>query len=1532
MREFLRYLFVVTAMLMVVVGNVWAWRGAKIHVYSQPTDCGYVYANTSNSGSASNLTYDYADKSEDRTGKATYSFYLFNLPKPGYKFMGYSDNKSATTGITTTNKFDIECGTAWWGNYTEETYYAIFAPITYTVAFNGNGSTSGTMANMSMLYNAPKTLIANAFARQYTVAYNADGGTSSVPSAVVDYTFMGWEDHNSMAYNGTTYSYAEFDAPYYANTYADLYAAFGYNKYNLLQHYINNGKGEGRSPKGSVPGVYPNNANVSNLTTISNATVTLYAQWQSASVTLPNATKAGAVIDGWYDGNVKVGEPGDSYTPTANVTLTAKWIEKYTPEFSGNNYALFVDREQANAFTFKYTSNPTVHIEVVSISNVNNGSGKVISYDAVNNKIIAHNAGVAEIYFTQAETETIKAGTSAAYTITISKHQTSFGGEAYSIMVDGTQMANYSYTNTSSAQPTSLNSDDFFYTIDNVVFANEALNKGTDLITFNPSTKQITACNAGSAQITLHQKETYKYTGATVSYNITVDKYTPTFIWNAGNAVYYYGSSIPNIFSTTNPDVEVTFESDNEAFARVENNTLYIANAHETATITVEQKENYKWYGKTETYTITPVKENNHVEFTLTNDNHTTFEKPLSGQVRWQNNGYQLGNGGWTVRKDEFVIAFTGVPDTLYFDKVLEKSLGQLPGTYLCRVYESVDGEDWGEYIWEREKREENYKAKVALSSSTRFIKFYYEGTVYCNYRNIKVTERFQFEATPTAIDYGSEGITYGQQKDTVIFLHANAGRITKAVITGADADYFNVTPKLIPGTGRDCFGNAALEVTFDNLGKDRGATPYNATLVISDNSDKTEDIHIPLTGIRDGKSTADIIWNPNASPYYFNTTIANIAYSTNRDAKCPLTFATTDNTIAEVKNGDLHIYNKGQEVTITVTQPGNADYMPATETFIFTPCERPSLEVPFCVSQALHAKSVQLGTKCKWLDDAQIQVADPGLDGFLYSDDRKRVLITFAGVPDKLYFEFCSQSSTLPPTPENATDAWIVEESTNGVDWARAWKTSNTSTDWGASGEIDLKPNTRYIRFSYKGNFAGLLRNIIISSLEGNNYLRAEGGYLSRGAKWGTQAVVDPFGVVCRVSRFTVDNTNIYTRLQFVDNMQYLFETSDTKEVFTDAEHANNLAYLWQISSDASGKFTIQSANDLGNGNLGNYFTIIDNTLAFTSDPSKATVWHMETPAEHNAVVKNYMDVAAAKAAEKDFGADVNTLEKVRSSIVTQDFVITEIAVPDEVPLAEQAGVYRDDINGTFDVYDDTIPGLKPGFYRLTVKAFYRISDSQKAQTAKANNWESVLAYVYANDVKYPIQSVYTSYNASSYDASDEIFEGHYYPTKLIPSVERAFNHDVNRYLNDVYVYVEADQGQTTGTLHYGIKNPSYVPGAWLTYGKVTLTHFGRKEYIFEGKDSEKPTDWFTPENWSQGSVPKDYHTVRIGANVNITTPINIHGITIDDTMISVTSIPALCTVRIADSRPLPGPLTYAFTLRKPRSKAIFEQASAAI
>ena len=176
-------------------------------------------------------------------------------------------------------------------------------------------------------------------------------------------------------------------------------------------------------------------------------------------------------------------------------------------------------------------------------------------------------------------------------------------------------------------------------------------------------------------------------TAAEKTITLTVNKYTPQFTWNASNTPYYYGTSIPNIFSTTNPDVEVTFESDNEAFARVENNTLYIANAHETATITVEQKENYKWNAQTKTYTITPVKENNHVEFTYTqamfNDGTITTQKVAGESCKWDGNGVKLESGATNWDDKFIVIHFEGIPKDISFKY---KAQGEYEGIGNCIV------------------------------------------------------------------------------------------------------------------------------------------------------------------------------------------------------------------------------------------------------------------------------------------------------------------------------------------------------------------------------------------------------------------------------------------------------------------------------------------------------------------------------------------------------------------------------------------------------------------------------------------------------------------------------------------------------------------------------------------------------------------------------------------------------------------------------------------------------------------------------
>ena len=335
----------------------------------------YVSVNadqSSSTGQGSETAVCSTKKNASSAPSYTYTFKAET--NEGYKFEGWY---TAATGGTrksqdaTYNETDVK------GNTNESsasaTYFARMTANTYYIAFNGNSATSGSMSNLKMTYGTAKNLTANAYKRAYTVTYNADGGSCGTSSATATYTFQNW--NTNAAGTGTTYT---------------------------------------------------DKQEVNKLTTTNNATVTLYAKWSSASVTLPAATKAGGVLEGWYNGTTKIGDPGDAYTPTANVTLKAKWIDKYTPVFTGSNQSLKVGGEVSGVFSFEHTDNPEAHITVTSISDVNNGNGKVIEYNAATNKIIAHNAGTATIYFTQNETSTIKSGTSATYTVTVTKYEPLF--------------------------------------------------------------------------------------------------------------------------------------------------------------------------------------------------------------------------------------------------------------------------------------------------------------------------------------------------------------------------------------------------------------------------------------------------------------------------------------------------------------------------------------------------------------------------------------------------------------------------------------------------------------------------------------------------------------------------------------------------------------------------------------------------------------------------------------------------------------------------------------------------------------------------------------------------------------------------------------------------------------------------------------------------------------------------------------------------------------------------------------------------
>lgn len=1010
---------------------------------------------------------------------------------------------------------------------------------------------------------------------------------------------------------------------------------------------------------------------------------------------------------------------------------------------------------------------------------------------------------------------------------------------------------------------------------------------------------------ACTIKIKLAQPENAGYYAGYDEKILTVIKNTPDFTWNAGGATYYYGSTIPSIFSTTG-ECAYTLTSNNVYAANVIDNTLHIYNVKETATITATQVENYKWNGKEVEYVITPVNQNNHVPFTVTSANKGTFVTVAEDDAEWNgDNGYKMGAGKIIMDNAPYsyiIIQFVGIPDKLTFratcDKVGIGAASSYPvgNNYYFDVYESEDGSFGDTPIWSNPNRgtkyseigEQNYT--VQLAPTTRYVKLCYHGTCYGHFRNIHISELHKFTSNPKeTLDFGTEGLNYGEQTELIAFNHANAGRVTSAEITGEDANYFRVAPSTIAGTGRDLYGTAYLAVTFDNVyneeRRNKGDNAYNATLTIRDN-DSTR--VITLTGKRFGKSYPKFTFNPNHLPYYYGATIANIASSSNTDyANCPLSFETTDSQIAYVdEDGRLHIGTKEGSVTITVRQNnGNADYYSGSATFTFTPRTRPDLAVPFFINKAKYDEGILTpgqDADMTWNSDPNNEIRLG--DGWVLptSWGVKSFIVVFDGTPDKVSFQYKTNKTTTSSQFGDGdilkAPIWTVEEAPNDKDWTPVWRDVNNSNSYASSvTECMLKENTRYLRFSYNGNGYGYFKNIKVTELVGYKYLRAsDGEYLSRGGKWATQAVTDAFGIPCRLMNETEDNEHSYTRFEYADSKECLYETD--AEIFTDNKTANSQNALWHVDYVDGTLLRLRSANTAF-GKQGYYVTDSEGAMALTSDAAAATLWVMEDYTEHGPYMASIFDVEAAAAAREEFGSDVNTRAKVHDKLTTEDFEKEVISIETVSPAQRSTeGEFRNGVLGARDVYDFVKTGLTPGFYILSVKAMFRVANSETAWENHQRGTESVVAYAYANNVKYPIQSVYASYQNPQIEGSDErhdvLGEPHYYSTTL-SSATTAFG-DPNRYNNDIYVLVGED-----GRLEYGMKCPSYVPGAWLAYAGVTLTRVARKQYIFNGSVDD---EWTTDGSWNRGSQPNIHHEVIIDHDVIIESEIAAYSVTINE------------------------------------------------
>ena len=198
---------------------------------------------------------------------------LPSTSKTGYTFGGWkcsADNLIKSAGSSYAPTGNATMTAQWMAN-------------TFSVEFNGNGATGGSMSNQSFTYGTAQALTANGFERKYTVKFNSEGGTTCSNLTAV-YTFAGWATSET----GTK--------------------------------------------------VYNNRQSVSDLTGVNGGVYQLYAVWTPERIILPSPIKTGYTFTGWYSGSTKIGDAFASYTPSANITLQAHWsVNAYSVTFVNYN-------------------------------------------------------------------------------------------------------------------------------------------------------------------------------------------------------------------------------------------------------------------------------------------------------------------------------------------------------------------------------------------------------------------------------------------------------------------------------------------------------------------------------------------------------------------------------------------------------------------------------------------------------------------------------------------------------------------------------------------------------------------------------------------------------------------------------------------------------------------------------------------------------------------------------------------------------------------------------------------------------------------------------------------------------------------------------------------------------------------------------------------------------------------------------------------------------------------------------------------
>ena len=784
----------------------------------------------SNPGSAE--TYDWTQKNAKEAPSYKYNYYIEDSDPEGYTFAGWYKNSECTNSKTPNRSFSEDV-TATETEKTDLEYWAKWNPNTYTVNYNGNATATlgGSMSQQTLTYGGTTTLNNVAFTNGYTVTYDENGG-SSVSDQTVYSDFLGWAT----------------------------------------------------SSGGAV--TYANQANFAEaLKTNNGVDLNLYAKWSAIpSITLPTPTKDGVLFSGWYDGDVNnennfKGTGGGTYTPTKNVTLTAKWTDRYTPHFYCNEIPM--NEDDVLNLNVGETSGVVTSNNTERAISGSSGNPAVARYNTVTNRIEAVGEGTATLTLSQTATDKFQAG-NRNVTVNVSLNTTTITANVDAKTMDVGDNYNPALTTTNNEVAMSITS------------TNEAVAVYEDGV--------IKAKGAGTATITFAQAKTTKWTAGSKTIAVTVNKKNPNLTITGVPANAWNQTIEPEITSANTDEscpITITRISGVDRTARVFGNSIKVYdNNGQSAIFQVSQAGNDTYDAASRNCTITVQKPNNHVT-------------------------YSVGNVTLAKDKDQ-IIEFSGVPGTVTFTPSSDASADR---DY--KLHWATSKEASFTPFQSYDKNDEGKQQSVDIDPSARALKVEFAGAWNMlnsktgTFGNLTITERKGIEISGLSDGYYDFGSTYevgNQATDRAIPIAWYS--VPTTTVTSSNPGVFDVITETIESEIDNYNPSSSVIIRYHHKRVTEGDKDEATITLTSENGYSTS---FKVKG-KTIKKNQTLIWQDELTPISVGDVIPNPAI-----APLALNYTITETTeegVVEIENGVLKAKKVGT-VKLHVANDGDAMWNP---------------------------------------------------------------------------------------------------------------------------------------------------------------------------------------------------------------------------------------------------------------------------------------------------------------------------------------------------------------------------------------------------------------------------------------------------------------------------------------------------------------------------------------------------------------------------------------------------------------------------